>query len=314
MVKADNAAKPLYETLKIGIFQIEPFPDGKLKFINEFGIKILGYNSSANEIIDNQFNKLFVSKEEFLKWYNGLSKNKFDDEFEVACLTKSGEEKVFGLNGTIVKNADNEILRIDGTIRDIHKSKENELEKEIVSNVNQILISNLDIRVVYQKVCNEIRRKINWDRVSITLLEQDGTAALNFLVTKIDKKSAVSKRLGLKNSYPFIGSLLEKVVRSGKAVITKDTSLNENETDKIFAKDGLMSRLSYPLISRSKIIGSVNFSSKSVNYYKNEHIRLLDKVVPFLAIAIENTKLYIRATKSEKEYKELFKTIDSPWF
>lgn len=310
--KPDETIKSLDQTLKIGIFQIEPDEYGRVRFINQFGAKILGYDS-PDKIIGNKFSGFFTDANIFKEWIKRLEKGDIDDEFEISCLRKDGKEHMVCLTASIVNDNDGNGLRIDGIIRDIHQSKEDALEEEIVANINKILISNLDIRDVYQKICDELHRKIDWDRVSITLLETAGTIALNFLVTKGDGKSALDKALGEKGRYPFIGSILERVVLTGKPVIVEDTLQNVNETDKIFAKDGLRSRLAYPLRYKSRITGSVNFSCKCVNYYKEEHIKLLDKVVPFLAIAIENTKLYIRATRSEQEYKELFKTIDSPW-
>ncbi|MGR3178337.1 MAG: GAF domain-containing protein [Candidatus Anammoxibacter sp.] len=310
MSKPDDTVKSLDQTLKIGIFQIEPKVEGKVKFINKFGADILGYNS-PDEIIGNKFSSYFTDINVFKEWFDCPEKS--DDEFAISCLMKDGQEMMVCLSKSSVKDSEGNVSRIDGFIRNIHENKDDTLEKEIIANINETLISNLDIHDVYQKICDELRRKIDWDRASITLLELKGSIVLNFLVTKGNEKSAVSKALGAKGRYPLIGSILEKVAMTGKPVIASDTMQGVTETDKIFAKDGLRSRLAYPLKARSKVIGSVNFSCKQVDYYNEKHIKLLDKVVPFLAVAIENTKLYIRATKSEQEYKELFKTIDSPW-
>ncbi|MGR3319713.1 MAG: GAF domain-containing protein [Candidatus Anammoxibacter sp.] len=310
MSRPDDTVKSLDQTLKIGIFQIEPDVEGKIKFINKFGANLLGYDS-PDEIIGCKFSGYFADIKLFKEWFNCTEKS--DDEFTTSCLMKDGQEVTVCLSKSSVKDSKGNVSRVDGFIRNIHENKEEALEKEIIANINETLISDLDIHNVYQKICKELRRKIDWDRVSIVLLEMKGSGALNFLVTIGNEKSAVSKALGAKGRFPLIGSILEKVVRTGKPVVAKDTTQNVNETDKIFAKDGLRSRLAYPLKSRSKVIGSVNFSCKQVDYYNEKHIKLLDKVVPSIAIAIENTKLYIRATKSEQEYKELFKTIDSPW-
>ena len=308
--KPDDRVKSLDQTLKIGIFQLEPGVDAKVKFINKFGANILGYNL-PDKIIGSKFSNYFTDVNVFKEWFGSLGKG--DDEVTISCLRKDGERFPVCLSKSFVNDGDGNVFRIDGVIRDIYGDKEDALENDIVTNIHKILISSLDIRKIYQKICEELRRKIDWDRVSITLLEVDGTAALNFLVTKGDGDSAVSKALGAKGRYPFIGSILEKVARVGKPVFAKDTKQSVADTDKIFAKDGLRSRLAYPLKVKSKVIGSVNFSCKQVDYYNKKHVTLLDKVVPFLAVAIENTKLYLRATKSEQEYKELFKTIDSPW-
>lgn len=64
---------------------------------------------------------------------------------------------------------------------------------------------------------------------------------------------------------------------------------------------------------KDKIIGSINFGRSKENYYDNEHIKLLGKIAPSIAFGLENSKLFERATKAEKEFKDLSQTFDSPW-
>lgn len=314
LIKPDERVKSLAQSLKIGIFQCEPEIGGRIIFINHIGAKILGV-SDPGEIIGDVFADFFVDPLEFEKIVNQIKKKDIDKEFEAVCKGRDGNAFFVSITVSLVKDEKDNNIRIDGTIRDIQKNKEDEIEREIVANINRLLISNLDIREVYQKVCEELCRKIRWDRVSIVLFEEKekGIENIDFAVTKGDKKSAVATEFPEKGRHPFIGSILEELVISGKPFIVKDTRENIVETDKIFAKDGLRSRLAYPLKLKNKIIGGITFSIKEVNYYNEGHTRLLEKVAPLLAIAIDNTKLFSKATKYEREYEGLFKTIDSAW-
>lgn len=314
LIKPDERVKSLAQTLKIGIFQCEPEIDGRIIFINHIGAKILGVNN-PDEVIGDRLSNFFANPAEFEKIVDQVKKKDIDKEFEAVCKRRDGNDLFVSITLSLVKDEKDNNIRIDGTIRDIQKNKEDEIEKEIVANINRLLISNLDIREVYQKVCEELSRKIRWDRVSVVLFEEKekGIENIDFAVTKGDKKGAVATEFPEKGRHPFIGSILEKLVISGKPFIVKDTTENIVETDKIFAKDGLRSRLAYPLRLKNKIIGGLTFSNKEVNYYNEGHTRLLDKVGSLLAIAIDHTKLFIRATKSEREYERLFKTIDSAW-
>jgi len=309
----DNREIDLVDSLKIGVFQIEPVIAARLMYLNHYGLELLGLESKeikqGNLFVDNfddrqnlqiEINRLIVSDTLSELVINGIA------------LSKNG--KVVTVWARKVNDCDGRLLRIDGFLLSDEICKLS-IEDEILSEINKILLANLDIREIFDEVCNKFERIIKWNRVSISLVEEAGVGGLNFLVTnKNTVKSLVFKTLGLKKKYAYTGSLLEKVVNTKKPVIVDDTRKKENETDALFAKDGLLSRLAYPLKFKSKIIGSINFSIDKENYYKLHHTQILDKIVPFLSIAIENTKLYIRANKSEKECNELFKSIDSPWF
>lgn len=297
----------------MGIFQAEFGIDGTLGFVNPFGAEVFGYDC-PDDMVGLKVAGFFVCGKDFGRLLDRLKADGVVDNFEFKCRRRDCGERVVSVSAVIVEGGDGAAVRIDGVVRDVQFRVDEVLDADIISSVNEILISNLDIREVYQRVCAQLHRRIEWERVSVTLREKDeGLGVINFLVTKSVEDSAVSRKLGLRCGYPFQGSILETVVLSGRPVITADTSKGVHETDKLFAEDGLMSRLAYPLRSSNRIIGSVNFSCKRLNYYNEEHVKLLDKVVPSLGVAIENTKLYVKAAKSEKEYKELFRTVDSAW-
>ncbi len=313
LLNIDNREISLIDSLKIGIFQIEPFVNGKFTYLNSGALELLGLENEeltqVKPFIDN-----FKDNNSLQAEINKLINSDIISEIKVIDTVISKNGKVVTVWAKNLKDSQGRLIRIDGFLLSNNIFKLS-LEDVILSEINKILLANLDIREVFDEVCNKIERIIKWNRVSISLVEEAGVGGLNFLVAnKNTVKSLVFKTLGLKKKYAYTGSLLEKVVNTKKPVIVDDTRKKENETDALFAKDGLLSRLAYPLKFKSKIIGSINFSIDKENYYKLHHTHILDKIVPFLSIAIENTKLYIRANKSEKECNELFKSIDSPWF
>ena len=312
LIKPNEQQRSLAQTLKIGILQSEPTINGKITFINQIGASIFGYNT-AEEVINKKLISFFANPDEYRHFFCNLEKKCIDFALEALCERKDKKLLMILMTASLVEDNDGRNIRTDWTIRDIQKNKEEELEKEILGNINKILISNLNIKKVYHKICHELNRKIKWDRVSITLCDQEGTGAVNFLVTKGKEKSNIEEILGEKECYPLVGSILENVILSRKPVITSDTRKNLTKTDTLFVNEGLLSRLAYPLKYKDKIIGSINFSCKCLDFYNEEHLNLLEKVAPYLSMAIENTKLFVKATESEEKYDELFKTVDNPF-
>jgi len=186
---------------------------------------------------------------------------------------------------------------------------DNALEKEIIRNINDVLASSFEPEDLYHRVCDELYKLINWDRVSIALYEEASGIITAFVLTKGFK----TKIFPEKRNYQFKGSILEKVITTGEAVIIDDTSKNVLETDKSYFDEGIRSRLAYPLKFKGTIIGSVNFSSHNVKSFNSTMFPILGHIAPLLSFMVENTKLFAEASKHEKEYKDLTKTIDTPW-
>ncbi len=291
LLKPNDSVKPLVDSLKIAIFQCEPTEDCKIIFINSAGAKILGYNNQA-DVIGVSMKSHFADTNDFAQWFASNKDSSGDAEFDVQCKTMDGRIHLVGITSSLVTDTSGKTVRIDGVIRDMHVNKKEELEKDIVSNINKILVSNLDIRNVYHNICDELRRMIEWDRVSIVLLEDKGDGVVNFALTKDEYKDSgiLTKKMAEEKHFKLRGSLLDEIVKTGKPYIVKDTVSSRGETDAIYAASGIRSRLGFPLEFKGKIIGSINFGCKSPDYYGEDHISLLEKIAPSLAFGVENTE------------------------
>ncbi|MGR3176746.1 MAG: GAF domain-containing protein [Candidatus Anammoxibacter sp.] len=291
MVKPDDSIMPLIHSLNTAIFQCDPEIDGKITFINHSGAKILGY-STPEDVIGASLRDYFEKPADYKIWLDCHEDTDTQSDFEIFCKQSDGKRHLIGITSNLVKDDDGKKVRIDGVIRDIHSSKKGQVIKGVISNINEILLSDIDMRKVYHLICGELRKIIEWDRVAITLLEEKGDAVVNFALTKGEYKSegTLAKKMSEEKHYALRGSILEEIVRTGKPYIVKDTIASAMETDKIYASSGIRSRLGYPLKFKGKIIGSINFGCAKVDYYGEEHIRLLEKIAPSLAFGVENTE------------------------
>ncbi|MFQ5688400.1 MAG: GAF domain-containing sensor histidine kinase, partial [Candidatus Scalindua sp.] len=60
----------------------------------------------------------------------------------------------------------------------------------------------------------------------------------------------------------------------------------------------------FPLVYKGKAIGAINFGSKVINNYPRDQFDLLNQIVPQLATAIVNTRLYLETKKSEEDIRK----------
>jgi len=199
--------------------------------------------------------------------------------------------------------------------------------KETFLNINKIIFSSLDIREVYQTMSQEISKVIDFDRLTVTLITEDNDLYDAFVV--LSKKHEYSDiREG--ELYPMKGSLMERVIQTRKPVIVDDTSKCRFETDNNLYREGILSRLGFPLVYKGcimkhqklfhlsekkypiefqeRIIGSLNFGSRRKGYYSKKHVDFISKIAPQLALAVENTRLFNMIKDTEERYRRVVET------
>ena len=180
--------------------------------------------------------------------------------------------------------------------------KKSLVEKEIINNINKAIAISLDIREVFPSICGELRRVIPFDRACLIISNEQGQWFQVFALTKTYNFSEINEG----GSFPLSGSLLEEVVKTGEPVIANNTGKGRFWTDNVLLKEGIHSRLGFPLTYKGKVLGAITFGSEKTNSFNEHSYYYLWQIAPQLAIALENTKLFSRIKASEERYKTLF--------
>lgn len=194
---------------------------------------------------------------------------------------------------------------------DLEKSIE-QLEKTIKARVMMAELSK-NVRhqtnrgVIYEDVLNSVfdllRTMIPFDRLGIALLDE------NQQVVKSHWVKSTLPVMHLKKNYsaPLAGSSLKKILETGLPRVINDLSeylrLNPRSiSTSLILKDGIRSSLTFPLISNSKTLGFIFFSSRTPNKYSSTHIELFSEVAEEIVLLVEFGKF--RAFFNEKRAKE----------
>lgn len=305
---SEEKYRRLFETSKDVVF----FCDTECQFadINQAGVDLFGYESK-NEILKlNLVQHLFFSPAEGKAIKEMVCKNGFIKDYEVELKTKDGIRVPCLMTSNLRRDERNNIIGYEGIIIDLTERKKLEQEKDIMNNINKILASNLDIREVYKSFSEELNKVIDFDRMSITLLDEKREELLIFAVSKDYRGSRLEEGM----HYSKYGTLAGKVVEDGEVYMVNDTSRGRFSTDPILFKEGIKSRLSFPLVCKGEIIGSLNFGSNNVHNYSENHVDIINKIAPQLAIAIDNTCLFDKIKESEEKYRNLVEDIEDVIF
>ncbi len=160
-------------------------------------------------------------------------------------------------------------------------------EKEYIHNFNRIIAASL-LTDVFGAVSNEIKKVVDFDRISITRVHE---REQSFFITFALTRGYTSNELKEGSMSRKEGSMMGDILATGKPVIIEDTETGKYWSDKILLKEGIHSRLGYPLHFKGEIIGAINFGSKKRGYYTEKHFEILSRIAPQLAIALENARL-----------------------
>ena len=179
--------------------------------------------------------------------------------------------------------------------------KRAEEEMGVIAEIGRIIGSSLNIDEVYERFTTETNKLIGFDWLSVALINlPDGLVRIAH-VSKTD--IPIRRRQG--DVFPLAGSLNEKVMQTRTGLIARLESIEDAaEHYPHFVdsyKAGLRSAMSVPLFSHGKVIGSLNFRSRSPDAYTERDLSLAQRIGDQIAGAIANSQIYANLKRAEEE-------------
>jgi PAS domain S-box-containing protein len=170
-------------------------------------------------------------------------------------------------------------------------------ELSIINNIQQGLVSRLDVQSMIDLFGDEItrifppeERKANNYSVFIALYdEQTSSIEFPYLVDGEGKRFAEPPT-------PLGEGLTSKVIRSGQTLVLK--SLEEQIANGMITFTGenveinSQSWLGVPIRSGEKVVGVISMQDRRVNLFKESDVQLLNTLASSLGVAIDNARLF----------------------
>lgn len=163
-------------------------------------------------------------------------------------------------------------------------------ENLVMAEIGRVINTSLDINDVYDRLGEEIRTLIPFDRMSLTLVDQGGGVAVPTWVTGTD---VPGRRPG--DVFAIQGTLADEVIRVKSSMLVEaDTEADIKHLPGLLPNfnAGMRSFLASPLYSRDTPIAVIQLRSRHTGVYCQRDLDLLERIGNQIAGAVANSQLY----------------------
>ncbi|MFQ6028436.1 MAG: GAF domain-containing protein [Dehalococcoidia bacterium] len=180
-------------------------------------------------------------------------------------------------------------------------------EMAVADGVARIITSTLDINQVYDQFAQEVKKLVDFDRMSINTVDLE---ARTFTVKYQFGAELPEHSVGTVRPFGDRGN--QQAVLSAQTTITDDVDPDTDiPTEKLLLATGLHSSIAVPLISKGQAFATMLLRSKQVGAYDARKQAILERLAAQIAPAIENAQLYDQAKAEMAVADEVARIITS---
>jgi len=171
---------------------------------------------------------------------------------------------------------------------------------KLLLDLNNSVVSTLDLRQLFRAISASVRRVMECDYASVLLPEPDGkhlrVYARNF--------SAGGESWLEEIVVPATGRPASKVLESGKPLIFDSQALSQYGPELNLWSIGIKSLCVLPMISRDRVIGTLNLGQLRDGAFSQGDVGFLSQVANQIAIGVENALNYEQVQEARERLVE----------
>jgi len=270
--------------------------DGDLLYCNRTLGTMLGFR--GDEIMGKNLAKDVVQRD--LEWkalVSLLEQGSPILDYELKLNKADGTPMCGSLSATNLRSPAGAFIGIAGVLRDIttRKAVEHELRDkafriDVMNKVARLAAADTDVRRrSLVAMCSELRKLLSFEALTVGLTEENGRHVDVVLADPDKSRDAIP--LG---SVTFAGSIVEKLKFGREPIVVDKWASNKGFSElAVIDASKFSSMLSVPMVSRGRLLGSVNVFHSRPNEYKWESADTLQMVADQIAGLIDNLALLL---------------------
>jgi signal transduction protein with GAF and PtsI domain len=179
-----------------------------------------------------------------------------------------------------------------------HEETLGEIEQLQTQNAMlEIIARSVDVTLAFQALASRIARLVPCDRVGLALLSENGQEFQTYTARVHEEERRTRPRPEV--VFKVEQTLLGNVVRSREALIVSDIS--EAAIDFLDANllhsSGFGSILIVPLVSKGRVVGTLNLVQRARRAYRPEHAAAIQPIAEIFAVAVIAQQLQVSLGK-----------------
>jgi formate hydrogenlyase transcriptional activator len=181
-----------------------------------------------------------------------------------------------------------------------HQLEQERDRLKLLLDLNNSVVSTLDLRQLFRAISASVRRVMECDYASVLLPEQDGKQ----LRVYARDFSAGGESWKEEIVVPAGGRPASKVLASGEPLVLDSQGLSQYGPDLNLRSMGLKSVCFLPMISRDRVIGTLNLGRLHEGAFSQEDVDFLTQVANQISIGVENALNYEQVTEARERLAE----------
>jgi formate hydrogenlyase transcriptional activator len=174
---------------------------------------------------------------------------------------------------------------------------------QLLLELNNRVVSNLDLRELFRAISSGIRRVMECDYAGLSLPDPEKEQTMRVYALDFPEGKGL---LHEEMQVPFEGASSAAAFLTMKPVIldSKSPGWRKSPIAQIAANEGLKELCFLPLITRNHAIGSLNLGRLREEAFTQEDVHFLSQIASQVAIAVENALDYAKVTESRARLAE----------
>src|SRR5579864_2503790 len=298
--QSEERLRLLIEEVKdYAIFMLDP--EGRVASWNKGAERMRGYH--AEEIMGCHFSRFFTPDDAKA----GKPEEELDQavtegrvETEGWRVRKDGSRFWANVVLTALKNKDGRLLGFTKVARDITEHKR--AREALLLEVSSLLVSKLDVRDLFSAISSCLRQIKEYDYAGLALYDPAVRKLRVYALPSPAGKDLIHEEILL----PLENSPAGWAFKARKPVVLNQVR-EEGRPFEIPANliaQGIKSVSRMPLISRGRVLGTLNLGSRREGAFSDEDVSLLTQIANQIAVALDNAMAFRQLSQLKERLAE----------
>ncbi len=285
--------------------------DGTILQVNKAFEKKFGYQ--LQEATKFEFPQPWLNVDQTAKyvlWMSDLKKAGTLHDFDMRWKSKSGQLFDMSISTAILQSTSNTPNAIVTIARDIserkrlsHALEERSSQLDLINRIVTAAEDTMDFDEIFKNISHELKNVVLFDDIKICLIaDEEYLEVLACEGTMEETKGTV---------LPIEQTISRFAIRGKEPVIIADMSELEEYAQLNAYYYGIRSQMSFPIMMKGRILGTLNIGSTTPNMYRDIETKSLQSVAQQLGVIIDRVQLFNKVSEDSWYISNLLDSIDN---